>query len=88
MLYDTSMKTAISLPDEMFKEIEEVTKECECSRSQVFVMAIREFLDRRKSRKLLEALNEAYEGVETPEETTARRQARRYHAKKVRTDLY
>ena len=45
------MKTAISVPDEMFKEIEEVTKECDCSRSQVFVMAAREFLERRKSKQ-------------------------------------
>ena len=82
------MKTAISLPDEIFKEIEEISKECACSRSHVFVMAIREFLDRRKSRKLLEALNEAYEGEETPEEAVARRQAKRYLARKVRTDPY
>jgi metal-responsive CopG/Arc/MetJ family transcriptional regulator len=82
------MKTAISLPDEMFKEIEEFTKECECSRSQVFVMAVREFLDRRKSRKLLEDLNKVYESLETPEETTARRQALTYHAKKARRDPY
>jgi len=59
------MKTAISLPDEMFKEIEEITRECECSRSQVFVMAVKEFLDRRKSKRLLEALNKAYETPET-----------------------
>jgi metal-responsive CopG/Arc/MetJ family transcriptional regulator len=82
------MKTAISLPDEMFKEIEEVTKECECSRSQVFVMAVREFLERRKSKKLLEALNKAYEGAETPEETTARQRSKAYHANKVRTEPY
>jgi hypothetical protein len=86
--YHCSMKTAISLPDEMFKEIEEVTKECDCSRSQVFVMAVKEFLDRRKSEKLLEALNKAYEGPETPEETNARREAKEYHGKKVRTEPY
>ncbi len=72
----------------MFKEIEEVTKECDCSRSQVFVMAVREFLERRKSKKLLEALNKAYGGAEAPEESRARRQAKRYHAKKVRTEPY
>ena len=60
------MKTAISLPEEMFKEIEEITKECDCSRSQVFAMAVREFLERRKSRKLLEALNDAYQETEAP----------------------
>lgn len=88
MRYHRSMKTAISLPDEMFKEIEEVTKECDCSRSQVFVMAVREFLDRRKSRELLEALNKAYEGAETPEETGARQRAKAYHAKRARKESY
>ena len=83
-----SMKTAISLPDDMFKEIEEVTKECDCSRSQVFAMAVSEFLERRKSRKLLEALNDAYQETEAPEETRARRQALSYHAKRARKEPY
>ena len=76
------MKTAISVPDEMFREIEEVTKECDCSRSQVFVMAAREFLERRRSGKLLEALNKAYETPDTEEEIKVRRQAKAYHARK------
>jgi metal-responsive CopG/Arc/MetJ family transcriptional regulator len=82
------MKTAISLPNEMFKEIEEVTKEYDCSRSQVFAMAIREFLERRKSKKLLESLNEAYQEMEAPEEIRARRQAKTYHANRVRKEPY
>ncbi len=82
------MKTAISLPNEMFKEIEEITKECDCSRSQVFAMAVREFLERRKSKKLLEGLNDAYGEREGSEETRARRQAKAYHAKRVRKEPY
>jgi metal-responsive CopG/Arc/MetJ family transcriptional regulator len=82
------MKTAISVPDEMFKEIEQVTKECDCSRSQVFVMAVREFLERRKSKKLLEALNEAYKETETREEVKVRRQAKAYHARKIQREPY
>ena len=80
------MKTAISLPDDMFKEIEEVVKECDCSRSQVFVMAVREFLDRRKSRRLLEALNKAYEAADTEEEAETRRQAKAYQRRKVKAE--
>ena len=87
-VYNTGMKTAISIPDEMFKEIEEITKECDCSRSQVFTMAVGEFLERRKSRKLLEALNDAYQKTEAPEETRARRQANAYHARRVRKESY
>ncbi len=72
----------------MFKEIEEVTKECDCSRSQVFVMAVKEFLERRKSKKLLEALNETYKETETREEVRARRQAKAYHARKIQREPY
>ena len=82
------MKTAISVPDEMFKEIEEVTKECDCSRSQLFVMAVREFLERRKSKRLLEALNETYKETEAREEVEARGQAKAYHARKMRKEPY
>jgi len=82
------MKTAISIPDDMFKEVEEVTKECDCSRSQVFVMAVREFLERRKSEKLLESLNNAYQQTETSDETETRRQVKAYHAKRVRKEPY
>ncbi len=80
------MKTAISLPDDIFKEVDEYGKEYRCSRSQVFVMAVREFLDRRKSKKLLEALNKAYGEAETSEERALRRQAKAYRARKARTE--
>ena len=82
------MKTAISIPDKLFREIEGITKECNCSRSQVFVMAVREFLDRRETRSLLERLNDAYEETEIPEETRSKQQAKRYHAKRIRKEPY
>jgi metal-responsive CopG/Arc/MetJ family transcriptional regulator len=82
------MKTAISVPDEMFREIEEFTKECDCSRSQVFVMAVREFLERRKSKRILEALDVSYAETETPDEVEARRHAKGYHARKIRKEPY
>jgi hypothetical protein len=82
------MKTAISLPEELFKEIEEITRECGCSRSRVFVMAVKEFLERRKSGQLLEALDKAYATPEASEEVAARRRAKRYHARKARTEPY
>jgi metal-responsive CopG/Arc/MetJ family transcriptional regulator len=82
------MKTAISVPDEMFKEIEEVTKECDCSRSQVFVMAVREFLERRKSKRLLEALNETYREAESHEEVEVRGRSKAYHVRRTRKEPY
>ncbi len=77
------MKTAISLPNDLFKEVEEFSKEHDCSRSEVFAMAVKEFLEKRKSKELLDALNEAYSEPEPPEEVTVREKGKRYLAKKI-----
>ncbi len=77
------MKTAISLPNEIFKEVEKFSKEHQCSRSEVFAMAVKEFLERKKTEEVLNALNEVYSEAETPEEITVREQGKRYFAKKI-----
>lgn len=43
------MKAAISLPDELFHEIEACAREMKTSRSRVLAVAARDFLDRRRS---------------------------------------
>lgn len=80
------MKTAISVPDDIFKELEEFSKEHDYSRSEVFAMAAKEFLEKRKSKELLNALNEAYSEPESPEEITVREKGKRYFAKKTLKD--
>lgn len=62
------MKTAISVPDAIFNEVDKVAKESHSSRSEVFVTAVREYLEKRKSRKLLDDLNKALAVAETEEE--------------------
>jgi len=54
------MKTAISLPDQLFKEAEMTAKSMGIPRSQLFAKAIEAFLDNRKQGKLTEKLNEVY----------------------------
>ena len=75
------MKTAISVPDELFKEIEKVAKEHHYSRSEVFVIAAKEYLEKRKSKKLLVALNEAYAAAESPEEYKVRTAGKKRYRK-------
>lgn len=53
-------KTAISIEKPLFEEIDALAEEMEVSRSYLFAMAAREFIQRRKSQKLLEAINAAY----------------------------
>ena len=77
------MKTAISIPDEIFEEVEKYSKEHRYSRSEVFVMAVREFLEKLKSKELLNTLNEVYSEPESLEETTLREKSKKYYSKKI-----
>ena len=82
------MKTAISIPDEIFKEVERFAKEHNYSRSEVFVIAVKEFMKKLESKKLLDLLNEIYSDIETPEDVTLRRKAMRHYARKVLKEPY
>ncbi len=82
------MKTAVSIPDEVFKEVDKTAKKFNYSRSELFTIAVKEFLEKIKSKKLLDALNEAYSEVESPEEITLRQKSKKYYAKKVLKETY
>jgi len=77
------MKTAISIPDALFYEVERLSKEHRRSRSGVFVMAVEKLLEKEKARKLLDALNEAYSEAGSAEERTLREKGKKYYAKKI-----
>jgi len=77
------MKTALSIPDEIFREVEKFAKEHHFSRSEVFVIAVKEFLKKLESKKLLDALNNAYSDVESPEEKTLRVKSKKYYINRV-----
>ncbi len=77
------MKTAISIPDKLFEEVEHFSKKHRRSRSEVFVRAVKELLEKEKSRELLDALNEVYSEAELPEETNLRERSKRHYAHKV-----
>lgn len=77
------MKTAVSVPDNIFKEVERFAKAHNYSRSEVFVIALKEFLEKLKSKQLLIALNDAYAEDEPLEEKTVREKSKKYYAAKV-----
>jgi metal-responsive CopG/Arc/MetJ family transcriptional regulator len=77
------MKTAISVPDNIFEEVDRLAKDHNWSRSEVFVIAVKQFLENLKSQKLLAALNTAYSEQESPEERSFRQKSKRHFAKKV-----
>lgn len=82
------MKTAISIPDDIFREVEKFAEEHKYSRSEVFVVAVKEFLEKLKSKELLKALNETYSEEESTEEKTVREKGKEYYTKAVLKEKY
>ncbi len=54
------MKTAVSLPDNLFRRAEAVARRLRVSRSQLYATAISEFLERRRGESVTERLNAVY----------------------------
>jgi metal-responsive CopG/Arc/MetJ family transcriptional regulator len=62
------MKTAVSIPDEVFAEAEELRKQLATSRSELYSNALREYLARHGSDAVTEALDRLHD--EAPTDTT------------------
>lgn len=56
-----NVKTAISIEKPIFDEMDILAKTLKVSRSRLFTMAAREFLQRHNNIELLKLINEAYE---------------------------
>lgn len=54
------MKTAISLPDDIFRQAESAARQLKISRSELYATAISEFLKRRQTTHVTERLNAIY----------------------------
>lgn len=69
------MKTAISVPDEVFEAAERAAKSLGVSRSELYATAVREDLERYRRGDLTEKLNQVYEDDEAASELDERLQA-------------
>lgn len=58
------MKTAISIPDTLFKNAEKTAKTIGISRSRLFTMAIEAFIAHRHPSQITESLNRIYSETE------------------------
>ena len=56
-----NVKTAISIEKPIFEQMDILAKDLNVSRSRLFAMAAREFLQRHNNIELLKLINEAYE---------------------------
>ena len=57
------MKTAISLPDELFLQTETEAKKLGLSRSELYARALSQFVKLRQSESITERLNQVYSEV-------------------------
>lgn len=81
-MHTNSMKVAISIPDDVFREVEKLVREEGGSRSQVFVTAVRAYVRRLESRRLTAKLDEVYAVPDTPEEKERRRAMAEYQRRR------
>jgi metal-responsive CopG/Arc/MetJ family transcriptional regulator len=65
------MKIAISIPESIFRDVKKAAEKQKRSRSEIFVEAVREYLTKLESRRIVECLNEVYAAPETEEERDA-----------------
>lgn len=54
------MKTAVSLPDELFEQAEATARRLRVSRSELYAKAIAEFVKQHESSSITQRLNEVY----------------------------
>lgn len=82
------METAISIPDDLFKTVEELAEELHLSRSQVFADAVREYIEKQRNKQILDAINKAYASPETKEEAKVRQLSIQQHAKSLKAEKW
>jgi antitoxin MazE6 len=70
------MKTAISVPDQVFQEAEQLAQRLAKSRSQLYTEALVEYLTRHDPDTVTERLNEVLGSVAEPEDRFVRETSR------------
>ena len=74
-----TVKTAISLDQELFAQVEELASSLKVSRSRVFALAAEDFVRRRLNAQITRQLNEAYSDEAREEDLETVRQMRPTH---------
>lgn len=75
--YTFGMKTAVSVPDEVFRRAERLAKRMRVSRSELYSRALREYLARHAPDEVTEALNALCDELDTGAEEFTKEAGRR-----------
>jgi metal-responsive CopG/Arc/MetJ family transcriptional regulator len=78
----TAVKTAISLDETLFRDVDALARRLNISRSEVFARAAQDFVRRQQNRDMLEKINRAY-----ATDLDADEQAARLHRQALRRRL-
>jgi metal-responsive CopG/Arc/MetJ family transcriptional regulator len=71
------MKTAVSIPDEVFEEAERLAADLKTSRSQLYSRALRELIARHAPNQVTDAMNQVIAEIGDGSEDFSRAAARR-----------
>ena len=63
------MKTAVSVPDDIFKDVERLARRARKSRSQVYSDALKEYVARHAPDEITDAMNRVCEQVKGEKDT-------------------
>lgn len=84
-----SIKTAISIQQDLFDTINQLAEELHVSRSRLFVMAMEDFIEKNKSRKLLAQINAAFsDAIPDADEEQVQALMRKKQAKNLETETW
>ncbi len=78
-----SVKTAISIEKPLFEQINSLADEMNTSRSHIFSLAAKEFIQRHKNKEILDAINSAYSDVTDEKEASLKAAMRSRHRNMV-----
>jgi metal-responsive CopG/Arc/MetJ family transcriptional regulator len=78
-----TIKTAISIQESLFEQVNDLAEELQIPRSQLFTLAVEEFIKRHENHTIFEALNEVYAAAPDPDEESLREGMRRQHRQLV-----
>ncbi len=78
-----TIKTAISIEESLYRQVQKLAEEMNVSRSRVFVEAVRSYLRQRQNRMLLEELNAAYAEPPSALEKRVQQAWRRRHRRRA-----
>ena len=64
--YAKGMKTAVSIPDNVFQHAEKLARKTKKSRSQIYSEALQEYVARHGTDEVTEAMNRTLEEIDDP----------------------